>query len=187
VRGMQIGVVNVARRMRGVQIGVVNLSDDGDDAVPIGLINYARNGQISAEGWVETSQLSALALRHGTKHVHNLWSVAWSPDYDHVLVGAGLGVHLPSGSVAFDIDALHYFTNVWDAELSQLSQLRASVAVPIGGLEVFGGAAANVYVADEMDESGSFNPVYERRTTTSGGHEMVAWSTAFVGVRLRAR
>jgi hypothetical protein len=187
VRGVQIGVVNVARRMRGVQLGVVNISEDGDDAIPVGLINYAHNGRISAEGWVDSSQLSAIALRHGTKYVHNLWSVAHAADYDHTLVGAGLGVHLPAAGVAFDVDALHYFTNVWDGELSQLSQLRASIAVPLAGLEVFGGASANVYVADEMDESASFNPHAERRTTTSGGKAVVAWPTAFVGVRLRAR
>ena len=188
VRGVQVGVVNVARRMRGVQVGVINVSEDSEGAIPIGLINYARDGRLSAEGWVDSSQLSALALRHGTKYVHNLWSVAYAPDYDHTLVGAGLGVHLPStGGVAFDIDALHYFTNVWDGELAQLSQLRASVAVPLGGLELFGGAAANVYVADEMDESDSFHPTLARRTTTSGGTPVVAWPTAFVGVRLRAR
>jgi len=190
VRGMQIGVVNVARRMRGVQLGVVNLSDDGDDAIPIGLVNYARNGRLAAEGWVESSRLSAAAIRHGTRHVHNTWAVGWSPDHDHVLVGAGLGAHVALGgatSPAVDIDTMHWLTNVWDGETGQLSQLRASLAVPLGGVEVFGGAAANVYVSDEMDESASFHPVLERRTTTSGGTSVVVWPSAFVGVRLRAR
>jgi hypothetical protein len=191
VRGVQIGAVNVAKRMRGVQIGIVNLSDDGDDAVPIGLINYARNGRLAAEGWVDSSRISAAAIRHGTKHVHNIWAVGWSPDYDHVLVGAGLGAHfaLADGpnALGIDLDGMHWFTNVWDRDLSQISQLRASLAVPLGGFEVFAGAAANVYVSDEMDESASFHPVYERRTTTDGGKAVVAWPSAFAGIRLRAR
>jgi hypothetical protein len=81
---------------------------------------------------------------------------------------------------------MSWITNVWDGELGQLSQLRASVALPIGGIEVFGGAAANVYV-NEMDESASFHPVYERRTTTDGGTSVVAWPSVFAGVRLLAR
>ena len=188
VKGVQIGVVNFARKMRGVQIGVINASDEDDGAIPIGLINYARNGRFAAQGWVETSQLSAAAIQHGTKYVHNTWAVAWSPDYDDLLVGAGLGVRLPSDGVAFDVDAMYWLTNAFDAKLDQISQLRASLAVPLGaGVELFGGGAYNVYIADGMDESASFHPVYERRTTTSGGNAVVAWPSAFAGVRLRAR
>lgn len=188
VQGVQIGVVNVAKRMRGVQVGVVNLSEDGDDAIPIGVINYAKNGRLAAEGWVDSSRISAAGVRHGTKHVHNLWAVGWSPDYDHVMVGAGLGVHFDVGDgLGLDIDAMHWMTNVWDAELSQISQARISLAAQLGNLEVFGGVAANVYVADGMDESASFHPIYERRTTLSDGDAVVGWPSAFAGIRLRAR
>lgn len=187
VHGMQVGVVNVAGRMRGVQLGVVNLSNESADAIPIGLINYARDGRLAAESWVETSQLSAVAVRHGTRRIHNVWGVGWAPDHGHALVGAGLGVHLPLTGAAVDLDAMHWLTNVWDGELGQLAQARASVAVPLGAVELFGGVAANVYVADGMDESAGFHPVLARRTTTSGGDAVVGWPSAFAGVRLRAR
>jgi hypothetical protein len=187
VEGAQIGVVNVARKMRGLQLGVINVSEDGDDAVPIGLINIVRNGRLAAESWVETSRLTAAAVRHGSRRVHNVWGVAWSQDHDHVLVGGGLGTTIDLGGPYVDLDAMHWFTNVWDGETGQLAQLRASLAWPMGNLEIFGGAAANVYISDEMDESADFHPVFERRTTTSGGRAVVGWPTAFVGVRLRAR
>jgi hypothetical protein len=96
----------------------------------------------------------------------------------HFGLGDGLGL---------DVDAMHWMTNVWNAELSQISQARLSVAAQLGKLEVFGGVAANVYVADGMDESASFHPVYERRTSTSDGDAVVAWPSAFAGIRLRAR
>jgi len=97
-------------------------------------------------------------------------------------------VHFDAPSdLGIDLDGLHWMTNVWNTELSQISQLRASLTVPLGGFEVFGGAAANVYVSDGMDESASFHPTYAKRTTTSGGNTVVAWPTAFVGIRLRAR
>ena len=188
VEGLQIGVVNVASKMRGVQLGVINITGDGDDAYPIGLINYSKNGRVAVDAWVETSQLSAVALRHGTRHVHNVWGIAYSPDHDHLLAGAGLGYHTDVASgITLDIDAMNWWTNVWNAELGQLEQLRATVAVPIGPVDLFAGAAANVYISDETDESQNFHPVWARNYMSDSGTKVVTWPSAFVGVRLRAR
>lgn len=188
VKGVQIGVFNYARKLRGLQIGVVNASHEDDGAIPIGLINYARNGRFAYQGWVESTRISAVALQHGTKYVHNTWAIGVSPDHNEPLLGAGLGVHLPSDGVGFDIDAMSWFLDAFDAGTDQLAQLRASIAVPLGaGIEVFGGGAMNVYIADGMDESASFHPTYERRTTTDGGNAVVAWPSAFAGLRYRRR
>lgn len=188
VEGLQIGAINVAKKLRGVQIGVVNITGDGDDAYPIGLINYSKNGRVAVDAWVESSQLSAVALRHGTRHIHNVWGVAYSPDHDHLLAGAGLGYHtdLVSG-ITLDIDAMNWWTDVWNGNTGQLNQLRASVAVPIGPVDLFAGAAANVYISDEVDESKNFHPVWERNYMSDSGTRVVTWPTAFAGVRLRAR
>jgi hypothetical protein len=188
VEGMQIGVINVAKRMRGVQIGVVNVTGDGDDAYPIGLINYAKNGRVAVDAWVESSQLSGVALRHGTRHIHNVWGVAYSPDHDHLLAGAGLGYHTDIASgITLDIDAMNWWTNVWNGETGQLNQLRATVALPVGPVDLFAGAAANVYISDDEDESQNFHPVWARNYMSDSGTRVVTWPTAFVGVRLRAR
>ncbi|MGE0867521.1 MAG: hypothetical protein AB7P03_03085 [Kofleriaceae bacterium] len=190
VRGIQIGTVNVARRMRGVQIGVVNLSDDGDDSFPIGIFNYSRNGGVAIDGWVDSSRVSAVGFRHGTKHVHNVWSVGWSPDHDNVLVGAGLGVsHRFNGSLGVDVTAMQWLTDIWDGEFGQINQLRASLSMPLGqSVEAFGGVAANVYVADVMeDNSENFHPKMARVFAPSESTTVVAWPSAFAGIRLRAR
>jgi len=191
VHGAQIGVLNVARRMRGLQLGVINVSDDGDDAYPIGLLNFARNGRVEADGWVESNKLTGVALRHGPRHIHNLVGLAWTPDHDHILAGFGLGFHhaLSSGPrpVTLDVDAVNWWTNVWEGELGQLEQLRLTVAVPIGGIDLFAGAAANVYITDEMDESANFHPVMARRVTSDTGIHVVSWPSVFAGVRLHAR
>ncbi|MGE0550539.1 MAG: hypothetical protein AB7O24_14150 [Kofleriaceae bacterium] len=190
VRGIQIGTVNVARKMRGVQIGVINLSDDGDDSFPIGVINYSRNGGVAIDGWVDSSRVSAVGFRHGTKHVHNVWSVGWSPDHDNVLVGAGLGVsHRFNGSMGVDLTAMQWLTDIWDGEFGQINQLRASLSIPLGqSVEAFGGVAANVYVADVMeDNSENFHPKMARVFSPTESTTVVAWPSAFAGVRLRAR
>jgi hypothetical protein len=194
VRGLQVGVVNVAGRMRGVQLGVVNLSSDGDGAVPIGVINYSKNGPLAVDAWVDSSRVSAIGFRHGTRYVHNLWALGWSPDHEHVMVGAGIGVHhdVPAGATALgvDVDAMHWLTDAVDGDASKhLSQLRASLTVPLGPVAVFAGVAANVHVADDGDVMASedFHPVAARRYTSDGGTEVTLWPTAFAGARLRLR
>jgi hypothetical protein len=190
VYGVQIGAVNIAKKMRGVQIGVVNLSDDGDESVPIGVINYSKNGGVAFDGWVDSSRVSALAFRHGTKYIHNIWSIGWSPDHDNFLVGAGLGATAHLGdSIALDLDAMHWLTDVWDKEYGQINQLRASLSVPLAkNFEAFGGVAANVYVADVMnDNSENFHPVMARTYEPTDSTKIVLWPSAFVGVRVKAK
>jgi hypothetical protein len=189
VYGVQIGAVNIARKMRGVQIGVVNLSDDGDDSVPIGVINYSKNGGVAFDGWVDSSRVTSLGFRHGTKYIHNIWSIGWSPDHDNFLVGAGLGATARFGDLGLDIDAMHWLTDVWDLEYGQINQLRVSLSVPLAkNFEAFGGVAANVYVTDPMnDNSDNFHPVMARTYEPTDSTKVVLWPTAFVGVRVKAK
>jgi hypothetical protein len=192
VRGLQLGTINVARRMRGVQLGVVNLSEDGDGAVPIGVINYSKNGPLAVEGWVDSSRVSAVGLRHGTRYVHNLWAIGWSPDHEHVMVGAGLGVHaaLVPGSLGLDVEAMHWMTDVVGGDPDKnLSQLRASVSASLGPVDVFAGAALNVHVVtdDEMQASEDFHPVAARRFTSAGGTYVTVWPMMFAGARVPLR
>ncbi|HEU4610853.1 MAG TPA: hypothetical protein VFS15_02205, partial [Kofleriaceae bacterium] len=191
VHGLQIGAVNVAGKMHGVQIGVINVSDDGDDAYPIGVFNFTRNGRVEVDGWVESTQLSGIALRHGPKHIHNIVAFARARDHDHVLAGLGLGLHHPLSEgarpLALDVDAINWWTDVWSGDLSQLDQLRVTLAVPFGPVDLLAGAAANVYISDTMDESANFHPVIARQLGDDNGVHVVSWPSVFAGVRMHAR
>ncbi|MDX2091647.1 MAG: hypothetical protein SFX73_27550 [Kofleriaceae bacterium] len=192
--GMQIGTINIAKRMRGVQLGVVNITEDSDGTVPIGVINYSKNGPLAVDAWLDTAKISAVAFRHGTKHVHNLWSIGWSPDHEHMMVGAGIGIHRAintgASQLGFDLDAMYWMTDVTGGDPDKsLSQLRASIAVPIGPLDLFGGVAANVHVVtdEDMMASEDFHPIAERRVTSDGGTTVTTWPTVFAGARMRLR
>lgn len=191
VHGLQVGVVNVAGKMHGVQLGVVNVSDDGDDAYPIGLFNFSRNGRVEVDGWVESTQLTGIALRHGPKHIHNIVAFARARDHDHVLAGLGIGLHHPLSEgarpLALDLDAINWWTDVWSGDLSQLDQLRVTLAVPVGPIDLLAGAAANVYISDTMDESANFHPVIARQLGDDNGVHVVSWPSVFAGVRMHAR
>jgi hypothetical protein len=189
VHGMQIGgIVNIADDLHGVQLGVINISNGDDDAYPIGLINYSRTAGIAIDGWAESTGLAALALRHGPRHLHNVWSLGWSPDYDHVLVGAGLGTTLRiAGRMGIDIDALHWWTSIWTGSSNMLNQLRMTLAVPLGPIDVLVGGAANLYVGDGMDEKLGFSPALARTLSNASSTEVVGWPSLYAGVRVHAR
>lgn len=192
--GLQIAPINIAKRMRGVQLGVVNITEDSDGTVPIGVINYSKNGPLAVDAWLDTAKISAVAFRHGTKHVHNLWSIGWSPDHEHMMVGAGIGIHrginAGSSQLGFDLDAMYWMTDVTGGDPDKhLSQLRASVSVPVGPVDIFGGVAANVHVVTDEDTMASedFHPIAERRITSDDGTTVTTWPTVFAGARMRLR
>lgn len=191
VDGLQLSLVNVARRMRGVQIGLLNISETSRDAYPIGLLNFARDGQVTVDAWAESSQVTAVALRHGTRRVHNVWGLAWSPDHTDMLVGAGLGVHVPMQSgnraIGMDIEAMGWLTDVWHGKHGSLEQLRATVAVPLGPIEIIAGAAVNVGIDNVETANDAFHPVLAKRFASDGGVHVVVWPTVFAGLRFRAR
>jgi hypothetical protein len=189
VRGVQIAPVNIAHKLHGLQLGVVNISDGDDDAVPIGIINIARHGRTEFETTVDSSELSTLTLRHGPRHVQNVVGIGWAPSHDGLLFGAGLGFHqgFPSAAVPFslDVDAMAWTPAAWNTEdLGLLNQLRTTIAVPVGPIDVIGGVSGNVYVNDGKGFLSDLHPHLDH-TYTSGTTTVTLWPSGFVGLRLR--
>jgi hypothetical protein len=192
VHGVQLAAVNVAGRLHGVQLGFLNISDGEDDAVPIGFINIARHGRTELEASVDSSLMSTLELRHGPRHIQNVWGVSWIEGYDRPLAGLGLGFHvdMPGSPVPFsvDLDAVAWtpirFNDASDFRM--IDQLRATVAVPVGPIDVVGGAVGNVYIADggTLPKDLLPHPQLEH-TYVSGTTRVTLWPSAFLGVRLR--
>jgi hypothetical protein len=154
--------------------------------VPIGVISIVRHGRLEFDGWVESSRLAAIALRHGPRRFHNIYGVGYglSPsDSAGVFLGLGLGSHWPTPYGAIDIDAMAWDTQVASGDLGLLNQLRATVAVDAGPVALLVGAAANVHVRDVGDTT-DLHPVLEH-TYESGDVAVTLWPTLFAGVRLR--
>ena len=149
VDGLQLGAINVGKRVHGVQLGAINISDDIDGA-PIGAISIVRHGRTDVDAWAETTGLAAVALRHGSRRVHNIYAIGFTPDGgDTPLVGLGIGVHNRiGGGAALDLDALTWQTHMFQDGVGLLSQARATVAISFGAFDAFVAAAYNVSVED---------------------------------------
>ncbi|MCE9576875.1 MAG: hypothetical protein K8W52_27260 [Deltaproteobacteria bacterium] len=183
VRGAQISVINVARHVHGLQLGVVNVSDDVDGA-PIGLVNIVRNGPVMVDAWAESSGVTAAALRHGSRAFHTIYAVAAANDGDRTpLVGLGFGLERSLGRHALDIDALAWQTNLFDDNLGMLDQLRATVAIDVGAVDLLVGGAINVQI-DDMGQARDVHAYLARDYHSSSGVEVSVFPTATIGARL---
>jgi hypothetical protein len=198
VYGAQIGVVNVAGTVDGVQIGVVNVAKKTNGGLSLGLINIVPGGRSELEATIDSDQVGAVMFRHGGRRWHNTYGVAGRAtgglldstlnDDDVFMYGFGFGPTFHLGNVTLDVDLVGWHVLYGDGTHGHadfLSQLRAVVAVPLGGIEVIGGVAGNAYITSDPARDG-----FAAKREEPGPGEMdpgvrVMFSpSAFVGVRL---
>lgn len=183
LHGLQLGAINIAGRADGLQLGAINISDYSDGA-QIGALNFVRNGRTAVDAWAETTGLAAVALRHGGRHVHNVYAIGWTPDGGETpLVGLGLGFHRTYGGTTLDLDAMAWQTHLFADGVGLLSQARATLAVDLGPVAAFVAAAYNVSVEDE-GETRPVRTMFARTVDTSmSGVEVALWPSLSAGVR----
>jgi len=189
VHGVQIAAINVAAHLHGVQIGAINISDGNDDAVPIGVINIARHGRTELETSVDSSEMATLTVRHGPRYVQNVLGVGWIQGLDKAMFGVGLGAHqaFPTSPIAFslDEDAVLWTPLGWGGnDLILLPQLRITVAVPVGPIDLIGGVLGDAYITNGTGAVEDLHPHLDH-TYTSGATKVTLWPAGFLGVRLR--
>lgn len=188
VRGVQIGVVNVASESEGLQVGIVNVAGE-QRGMPVGL--YSRTGGVPVRLDVWTDETAALhvGVRSGSAVVSNYVGVSARPFSDAPYrwgVFAGLGVEQPLGArTAWGLDALAHglFAEDFGAVGGTLVRLRGIVTHEVGErLAVFGGPAFSLFLSGEHD-GGGLAPyaIYEREAATN----VRAWPGLEAGLRIR--
>jgi hypothetical protein len=200
-RGLQLGSLNIqSGDFDGVQVGVVNIARKSTK-LSLGLVNVVRGGRTHLEVTYGLDGFGFAMVKHGGERWHSIYSLGGRPGYgdeDSVLAGGlGLGGHFPIGErFALDLDLvvhyLHDFTgtatlpNEHGAEI--LSQLRL-----VGQLElherfalVFGASVNTLTTyADESTYVPWAKTLHEDEMVTADGqiwrHHL--WPSVFVGVR----
>ncbi|MEO9967337.1 MAG: hypothetical protein ABJF11_16180 [Reichenbachiella sp.] len=133
MQGMQLGVVNYAKRAKGVQLGIINVMADGQEALPIGLISVVKNGYYALETTGGESLYANLNFKIGVETFYTIFKVGYSSFNEHSIYSYGFGVgsliHLKdkhSLSVDLSASAIVYddqWNKVWDDEQNILTRL----------------------------------------------------------------
>ena len=106
VTGVQIGPLNVARRVKGWQVGVTNISGRIDGGLPIGLINYSRNGVFSLSTWRDEVGFNLLTLASGSRLYHTSFTTGFASEDGRRLwaIGLGAGVRKSGRRLSIGLD-----------------------------------------------------------------------------------
>jgi hypothetical protein len=174
--GLQIGLINTAKRMNGFQVGLVNMGGNmagtqiglinihrnkKGNGIPIGLLNITSQGHFVR---LYTSELflSNMEISTGSMRIQNIISVGYNP-VPHLQtvspawsVGYSIGKLIkPSGQYFYNYDLGIAHINrsgKLEKDVSLLSKIRATAGYKIElrnvVFHVFGGLTYNAYISE---------------------------------------
>ncbi|MCU0611607.1 MAG: hypothetical protein MUE60_07450, partial [Candidatus Eisenbacteria bacterium] len=185
--GCQLGLVNVARSVRGTQIGVLNVANTVSGA-PLGLLSYVRDGRHNITVWTGGAPDLGVGVKLGNQYAYSLLHVGgdWTHGTDRLLLGAGLGAHIPLRGPFANIEALSSIVldgGRWPDGLNALHTLRMGLGVNlVGPLALVGGATLNVYTSRLSDGEGFASGTWH--DSRKGGTWVKAWPGFYLGLQL---
>jgi hypothetical protein len=183
----QLGVVNVGRRVRGLQLGVVNVAEDSTGA-SIGVLNFVAHQPVNLDLSAGTLPMIAVALRHGSAVIQNIYSAGLVPFGTDLrwALGLGLGGRISRGSARIEIDAMVHQINTgaeWTRGVHLLSQLRFTVGHQFAShLALLGGLDVNCMVStNDADADLVIGPQIAAGSRSTAVH---IWPSLRVGLRI---
>ncbi len=155
VEGLQMaGAFNYARHLKGVQIGVVNIADTSS-GYSFGLINIVKRGGYYRVA-VSANELAPwnLAVKMGNKKLYSILAAGINTSNDRkiFIFGYGLGHEWPLSrrlSITTDFTSQNAYLGDWD-HLSMLLRLQPLLNYHINRVfTIFAGPAFSIYSAQE--------------------------------------
>ncbi|MBN1425494.1 caspase family protein [Candidatus Fermentibacteria bacterium] len=181
--GCQLGLVNVAGSVRGTQVGIINVANSVSGA-PIGLINYVRDGRRNLTLWAGDVPDLGFGVKLGNQYAYSLLHAAgdWVEGRDRLLLGAGLGAHIPVRGHFATVEALSSVVlddGRWPDRLHMLHTARIGMGLHLfRPVSLVGGATFNVYTSRLNDGRGF------AKGTWYDGHPRNTWVKAWPGFYL---
>jgi hypothetical protein len=154
IKGGQIaGIINYTKKLKGVQIGLINIADTSD-GYSIGLLNFVRKGyhklSISTN---ETTQLNA-ALKTGNHKLYSILMAGMNLDNNRKLYSFGYGIGKDSRlnkhlSIITELSTQTLYAGSWDY-LNQQNKFSLNLQwQPVKGLSFYAGPSFSVFVSDQ--------------------------------------
>lgn len=112
IDGLQLGVVNVGKKVRGLQLGLINVAEDVDGA-SLGLVSISRNS-VHPIAWTSNLQYMNAGVKFTTKYVFTMIGAHYGTheaDFDSAGVTLAIGGHIPLPA-SFDLEVQGSFTEL---------------------------------------------------------------------------
>ena len=193
--GVQIGCVNYAHRLDGVQIGIVNIVDDGDQAIPIGLINVVRNGYYELEVATGDVLFTNINYKMGVERFYTIFKLGFSSYEDKPVLSAGIGFGTmltlaEKHKVSIDLSANQiFYDDDWNQDdVNYLTKLDLNYKLSLGEhVSLLAGPSFNLYVSDiRVDDSfGTLRIPYNSHTIVSDDNQKWMWVGFNAGLAYR--
>jgi hypothetical protein len=91
INGIQLGVINYAKKLKAVQIGVVNIINYNEKAIPIGLFSVVKNGYYEFELTATEFIYAYLNYKKGIEKFYTFYKVGLIIFKNNSVYSIGLG------------------------------------------------------------------------------------------------
>ena len=192
--GVQIGVLNYAKRLKGVQLGVINIIKEGEKALPIGLLNFVKDGYFELDLTAGEAIYSNLNYKMGVERLYTILKLGYSryqgkPVYSF---GGGFGTSIflsEKHRLNLELSSNQiYFNNKWDSQANGLNKLDVNYKFYIlDKLSFLIGPSFNTYVTGMKinGEYGTINIPYTVYEHEYADKKLFMWIGLNVGVSLK--
>ena len=192
--GVQIGVLNYATGVKGVQLGVINILEEGEDAFPIGLLNFVKNGYYEFDLTAGDAIYSNLDFKMGVERLYTIFKLGYSsyrgqPVYSF---GGGFGTSIflsKKHRLNLELSGNQIFVdNNWDSRLNGLYKLDLNYKFYIlDKLSLLIGPSFNVYETDQKINGryGTINIPYTVYEHEYADKKLFMWIGLNVGLSLK--
>ena len=183
--GIQIGVVNYARRLDGVQVGLINVVGDGEKALPIGLINVVKNGHYELEITSGEVLQTNLNYKMGVEKFHTIFKIGYTTFNNNPVYSTGIGfggniVLAEKHRLSIDLSTNEIiYNNEWKREgKNLLTKLDLNYKLSLGEhVSLMAGPSFNFYVSDVRvnDSFGTLRIPYNAHTIVKDDSQKWMW------------
>jgi hypothetical protein len=152
LRGVQISpLLNYAKNMKGVQIGLVNLADSSS-GYSIGLLNFVKHGYHKVSLSANELMSANISLKTGNANLYTMFIGGRNYSDTAKIESFGLGfghdfIFNKTFSVAAEVSSQHLHLGNWDyANILNKGQLNLQIRL-FKGFSIYGGPVYNLYVS----------------------------------------
>lgn len=191
IEGLQLGVFNVAKKVKGLQIGVFNYRENDDDGISFGVFNIIKNGYYAIETTSSEVLYANTNYKMGSEKLYTIFKLGYSsykskPVYSY---GVGFG-RLFSISEKKSISTdLSYnkivYDNDWSINKNDLYKLDINYNLKlVNKFSLIAGPSLNYYNTDQKVDGkfGTLKLPYTISEKTNANSQQSFWVGLNVGI-----